>query len=1110
MVEQHNRITQSTITGPVLQARDIGTVVIGDARPAHPPLTSWADLPAVDEDLHDLLDVQQDAFDTLPYRLLDITPPELSQIYVQQRIRANAPGQDPDDAPIAERVLSATEALDTESHVVITGEPGAGKSTLGQMYVQRICAYWLGKVRMAPPLREPVLPVRIPARALAADSSWSELVAAGVRQVLGGMLATPPDPALFARRTLGARWLVFVDGLDEIIDTGTRERVIRTIVARMRRGTDHRIVVTTRPLPRSEMAMFDRVGAQIYAIQPFGVLELEEFARAWFRAQDSITAQDRATDFIRQVRDGRLREIVRNPLLATIAAITFTLSPDRELPRSMTSLYARFMDHLLTDNANGRRTVAELAASREPRRAELVRWVDERRVELIEHLARHVLESEGSLAESARKWVTDHHDGEPAGWAEDLLTVLTSSGILVRIEGDLRFLHHSFAEFLAARSHAQEIDPEFTELDRWISRATWEAQRGFAIFTFLLWGRENKIDRVIERLLDGDANSVAVAGRLLTGDIPVAEEVAAPVLNRLVDLLIGAGLDRAPASECREIGRVLAGIGMHEWIAEGRLRLLRDDARIAMPIRVESAIVLGRLGWAGAVGWLEDLAAEVEPQHVEHIVLGLIDLVPDGRDRAERLLLAAGYGAEYALTLTVATMLLTIERGPAAADLVRDLVRRMRTDTSLGHRMPVQAVTTTAPLRTMDSWFDHRPNWDDLVRVARGSHCPAEARWAAEHALACSDDHDAVAEAIKVLVEHDVESAFAAAATRKPSIVAEVMDHFTSPHREQLAQRCLRETTETSDSRIRVQAAKVLSAAGIELEAVSGLSHASILDLAASLAGQPTATMRALAEAAMADATCTWYTFRRAASILAPLPDGARLVVEQAKRHGPKHQLQAIIALAQAEREAEVHDVVDLLIEEPTSVQYVWETVITLHAKRWREVRDRLVDSAIRSERSWETHDMANMAHALHLVGRRAEAIDQAWRALRRSLVSSPTSDYWMKQPVSVLIEVAGTGCAVAVTAELIRADVTVSHRMVVADWFTEQGLLPSAVELWEDVVAHHGHYVEQGVAAARKLVATGHADVAARAVAAALAEAGRSKAAVAGLRALEAWIGAW
>ncbi len=138
---------------------------------------------------------------------------------------------------------------------MITGEQGAGKSTLGNDLISRLARIWLRQVSAAdPPLAEPVVPVRVPARTLASSGTWSAVLAEATRRILGTLLVTEPSPQMFTGRVHGARWLIVVDGLDEIIDRSTRASIIRTLGRHARPGADYRLVITTRPLPDEELA----------------------------------------------------------------------------------------------------------------------------------------------------------------------------------------------------------------------------------------------------------------------------------------------------------------------------------------------------------------------------------------------------------------------------------------------------------------------------------------------------------------------------------------------------------------------------------------------------------------------------------------------------------------------------------------------------------------------------------------------------------------------------------------------------------------------------------------------------------------------------------------
>lgn len=607
MAERHNEITGGHFTGPVVQAGSIDhlTVRFG-AEPADrvQPLTSWSDRPALTPELRDLLEAQRRATESLPYKLLGVKQPELTQVYVQQTMRPQVVDRSPEperkpSAESTERTLTIAGALDRNGHVMITGEPGSGKSTVGYVYVQQISEFWLSGSDGRPPLTEPVLPLRVPARALARHRAWADLLAAGAEDALGRLLGERPPSALLARRALGARWLVFIDGLDEIIESDTRAQVIDAIAHQVRRGSDHRLVVTTRPLPGDELKPLEQAGIDSYAIQPFGRVELEEFARAWFRAQSLMTAMSSAEAFVRQVRDGRLRELVRNPLLATIAAIAKTLEPDRPLPNSRVDLYGRFMEYLLDDGASQRNTIAELRRSvrDDADRQALVEWVHQHRTRVVEELATHRLESESPLFEAACEWVRENHPELPDQWQDDLRALLAGTGVFVHVEDDLRFRHHSFAEFLAARKRAGEIPADFPNLDEWIERGLSGNNRAFALFTFVLWGRDERdLGRVLSVLLAGTEPEVLLAGRLLAEGVAVDESLTSAVVDRVVELILANGVLPDPWDDVEEAGEVLVSLPP-EAVPPAvltRLRDLRDRAELAEAVRVESAVVLGK------------------------------------------------------------------------------------------------------------------------------------------------------------------------------------------------------------------------------------------------------------------------------------------------------------------------------------------------------------------------------------------------------------------------------------------------------------------------------------------------------------------------------------
>ncbi|MFE0461271.1 NACHT domain-containing protein [Kitasatospora sp. NPDC058965] len=492
-------------------------------------LESWDQLPQPGPLLRNLLEAQAASVDRLPYDVLDVVEPPLSAIYVRQQVRAQslreAAGSGEDDrkaktgtagdrqgtgvpAPDRDTVLPATDVLDRHVHLLVTGEPGSGKSTLANHLTWLLARIWLRATgTAAAPTAEPLVPLRIAARTLVGEgSSWSAALCEATRRSLGHSLIAEPEPGLFTGRVQGSRWLVLVDGLDEVTDRQERAGIIRAVAQHARADSAYRFLITSRPLPESELAPLRAAGFGGYRMEPFSEAELRHFAEQWFTAQDAEGPA--AGRFLQEVADGRLKELVRNPLLATIAAVGATLEPDRALPSNRVSLYRRFLEHLL------RRTGSQPQL-------------------LLEALGRHRIEQDGSLRAAARAWAREQ------GLTTDereLHQTLLGTGLLVQQGEDLRFLHHSFAEFLAALSYAREIPADFPDLATWVRRAGREAEQTLAVFTFRLWAEraECSADLIIDHLLDGvQSEHYTLAGQLIAEGAAVGAERRARLVERL-------------------------------------------------------------------------------------------------------------------------------------------------------------------------------------------------------------------------------------------------------------------------------------------------------------------------------------------------------------------------------------------------------------------------------------------------------------------------------------------------------------------------------------------------------------------------------------------------
>ncbi len=1103
MVERHNEISGGRFDGPVVQAGSIDRLTLhfhgGPVEPDR-PLTSWRDRPPLSPALRDLLEAQQRATEALPYKLLGVRQPELTQVYVQQTIRPQLaerppePGRKPEperkQAPeSAERVLSITEALDRGGHLVLTGEPGSGKSTVGYLYVQQLSAYWLGDGEGQPPLSEPLLPLRVPARALAANRAWAELLAAGTEEALGRLLSERPRPEVFARRALGARWLVFVDGLDEIIEPETRAQVIDAIAYQVRRGADHRLVVTTRPLPGRELAPFERAGLDTYHLQPFGPGELAEFAGAWFRAQNPVTAAGRAAEFVRQVGDGRLRELVRNPLLATIAAIAHTLEPQRPLPNSRVDLYDRFMAYLLDETPSRRDTVAELRRSLrdQPERLAFAEWLRKHRTEIVEQLAAHRLESESPLFEAACEWVAGQGPELPEGWREDLRALLASTGVFEQTDDVLDFRHYSFAEFLAARRRAREISADFPGLDEWIERGMGLATQAFALFTFVLWGRAgNELGRVFEVLLAGAKDEVLFAGRLLAEGIEIGDRLAAAVVDRILDALLANGARRHPWSDVEEIGQVLVSF-VPETLgapAIARLRELRDAPELSEATRLECAAVLGRVAdTAEAARWLESFAERASLPALHRCVLVLKELVPDGATIGERLLvrLVAGAAADFARQLALLYLLDELGRGEAAAPLLREVVVRLRADPAVtdGAGFPLGS-------RLVDVWEDGTASWGNLADLAVRLHCAEEGLWAAEKVFAresssADELNDAVLAVLAAKGGDGVPEILAATETRPVEHVLGVAVTLQEESHPRAAAALARNVLERPNAGPYefVRAARVLATCGESGELLRLVENKPGLGIEYKLRllalGSDLGDQGALREEALSSLDHPGLDKWDLANVVqALLEDGdaatAERVVRAAGARGPEYWARlAGVLCAQGHGEA-ADELAGKLLAAQAQTDLLVEVALAA-AEHRPALAAKLLDAAYPRLLDCDGYQRHQLVRALTKIGRREQAVAAA------RLATLATDEIWVSYCVENWIDAGGAEAGREIVAVLVSVDTPADKRMEAADKLAELGLLEPAARLWLDVVRHHGRALDQAVLAARCLVESGHRD---------------------------------
>lgn len=464
--------------------------------------------------LRELLVAQQRAAHHLPYRLLIDNVPPLATLYVEQQSYEDAGWRSLGETDTSPRPVH--EVLRVHRDLLLTADAGGGKSTVQHLFTSESANWWVNQKdrRTSAPPYGWVIPVRVRATAIA-SSALATAVAETVHSELHEYLDAQLDDALFrAAPGRGMKWLLLVDGLDEILDVGQRTRVISAIARRVEEAQHpYRFLIASRPLRDIELMPLRNAGAVHYKLQPFTPPQLAEFAGNWFRARPDGGDPMR---FLQSIERARLAPVVTLPLLATIAAIVYEKTSDGTLPGSRAGLYREFFRYLLDVRQAyfqaRRRLLDDLADYRGGR--ELSEWLFESITQILEHIAvEHILRIRASrpggdaLWQLAIDWTEANAPRPVTGipqWNDCVRSLLIGTGVVRVVGGVLEFVHRSFAEYLTGgRMVTQWLTDGMTDnaVEQIIHQLDRESVKGSAVFALGRWLDDGKGSREPNRLL---------------------------------------------------------------------------------------------------------------------------------------------------------------------------------------------------------------------------------------------------------------------------------------------------------------------------------------------------------------------------------------------------------------------------------------------------------------------------------------------------------------------------------------------------------------------------------------------------------------------------------
>ena len=283
------------------------------------------------------------------YNPSDIHAPRLKEVYVSLKMNTAT------DSPtvVWNRIFN-----DREKHIVILGQPGAGKSTLLDYLTLIFTGYINHSLRTD--LKSP-LPIFVRLRDLGTESLLQLIESpdnVGLKKVPAGY---------FERNLKGGKCVVFLDGLDEVLDETIHKQVVDEIRSFTNEYPDNWIVVTCRVA-----GWHDQFPAfRQYSVQEFDRDDVRQFIGAWYREVNRTEGINRLgaspkPELIREaeerayqvslkqaenlwgalLKNESLLRISRTPLILSLVTLVHK-NRTADLPKGRARLYRDCLDILL-------------------------------------------------------------------------------------------------------------------------------------------------------------------------------------------------------------------------------------------------------------------------------------------------------------------------------------------------------------------------------------------------------------------------------------------------------------------------------------------------------------------------------------------------------------------------------------------------------------------------------------------------------------------------------------------------------------------------------------------------------------------------------------------
>lgn len=496
------------------------------------------------------------------------------------------------------------EQLLQQRRIVLLGDPGAGKSTIG-----RYIALSLADVdaRFRSSHNQALLPIVIRA------SEFGDRLRSEPGLTLFDYFVDSRRTrfgALFASSLLAGSAIVVIDGLDEIADSSIKVLAGRRIEEFVSEYSGNRFVVTSRVVGYRENQL--NGGFKEYRLMPFTPQQVLTFLTRWHLAveQESLIVDSdepsrRARELVSDIRARPgTRILATNPLLLTIIALASWRGT--KLPNRRGELYQLATETLLENWPLRHRRqefrAEELLTILEPVAFEIFRLGHANAITI--HDLHPIVESKICDVQGVTPVEAQHKSRELLSTIAEHTGFFVERGVDNAGQSVFGFLHQTFAEYLAGRHLAElwssesSAVREFMHANRWHEVvllmaghiSSWAVNQSSKLLTDII-EMESEFEETIHR-------DIFLAGAMLADSARASRDVHDKIVSKLFHL----ALSDTPSSVTSYATNLLVSIGRVTQLGSAlavldakesdslRVQVLKASVSVALDYQLDNSV----------------------------------------------------------------------------------------------------------------------------------------------------------------------------------------------------------------------------------------------------------------------------------------------------------------------------------------------------------------------------------------------------------------------------------------------------------------------------------------------------------------------------------------